>query len=104
MHIHTEETFEAAIEQHLLTHGGYEKGNPDTFDRNRALDASTVLRFVQSTQENEWQRLEAIHGVVTVEKFIDRLTKELDDNGTLHVLRKGITDHGVKFQLAFFKP
>lgn len=102
--IYSEQSFEAAIEQHLLSHGGFEKGNPDTFDRHRALDAPTVLRFVQSTQPREWKKLEAVHGESVVEKFIERLCKELDTNGTLHVLRKGITDHGVKFSLAFFKP
>jgi type I restriction enzyme R subunit len=104
MQIHTEQTFEAAIEESLLTKGGFEKGNPLTFDPYRALDCPTVLRFVQASQPNEWKRLEEIHGEVTVEKFFDRLCKELDTNGTLHVLRKGITDHGVKIILAFFRP
>src|ERR1051326_1371075 len=102
--IHTEQTFEAAIEEYLLSKCGYEMSTPDTFDRHRALDAPTVLRFVQESQPREWKKLEAVHGALAVEKFIDRLCKELDTNGTLHVLRKGITDHGVKFNLAFFKP
>ena len=34
---HTERAFEEAIEHHLLTEAGYERGNTDTFDRKRAL-------------------------------------------------------------------
>ena len=33
---HTERAFEAAIEDHLLTQGGYAKADPATFDRERA--------------------------------------------------------------------
>lgn len=102
--IHTEQAFEAAIEQSLISQGDFEQGNPFTFDKSRALDCPTVLRFLQTTQAKAWKQLEAIHGELTVEKVIERLCKELDTNGTLHVLRKGITDYGVKFQLAFFKP
>ena len=38
---HKEIAFEDAIEHHLLTHGGYTKGNPETLDRERAIE---VLR------------------------------------------------------------
>jgi type I restriction enzyme R subunit len=102
--VHTEETFEAAIEQHLLSKGGFEKGDPLTFDRELAIDKPTVLRFIRASQEKAWNNLETIHGALAEEKLIQRLCKELDTVGTLQVLRKGITDHGVKFSLAFFKP
>jgi type I restriction enzyme, R subunit len=102
--IHTEETFEEAITGSLIELGRYVEGDPLHFDRSLALDTSAIIRFIESTQEVSWKRLQAIHGEATLEKFIDRLCKELDANGTLHVLRKGITDHGVKFNLAYFKP
>jgi type I restriction enzyme R subunit len=101
--IHTEQTFEEAIELSLLSEG-YEKGNADSFNRDLAIDKPTVLRFLQSSQPDQWKQLSEIHGSLTEEKIIERLCSELDQNGTLHVLRKGITDHGVKFALAFFKP
>jgi type I restriction enzyme R subunit len=101
--IHTESTFEEAIELSLLSEG-YEKGNPDSFDRDLAIDKPSIIRFLQTSQPKEWERLSEIHGPLTEEKVIERLIKELDQNGTLHVLRKGITDHGVKFAFTFFKP
>ena len=59
--IHTEETFEALIEAHLVEHGGYESGAPDTYDRDLALLTDTVLAFVQDTQPKVWAQLQAIH-------------------------------------------
>jgi type I restriction enzyme R subunit len=38
------------------------------------------------------------------ERFLARLTKELDSRGTLDVLRHGVTDYGVTLRLCFFKP
>jgi hypothetical protein len=35
---HKEIAFEAAIDEHLLNVGGYTKGNPKTFDCERAID------------------------------------------------------------------
>ena len=48
--IHTEETFEALIEAHLLEHGGYEAASPEAYDRDMALLSETVLAFIQDTQ------------------------------------------------------
>ena len=42
--------------------------------------------------------------IETESKFIQRLFKELDLRGMLDVIRHGITDSGVKFKLAYFKP
>lgn len=102
--IHTEKTFEEAIESSLLERGGYEKGNSDNFDRELALDKNTVLRFLKETQKDEWEKLERTHRNEIENKIIQRLVKELDLRGTLEVLRNGFTDMGVKFKMAYFKP
>lgn len=44
---HREIAFEDAIEQHLLTVGGYEKGDERNFDRERAIDPLIFLWFVR---------------------------------------------------------
>jgi type I restriction enzyme R subunit len=36
--------------------------------------------------------------------FGDRLAKQLDERGTVDVLRHGVNDHGIEVRLAFFKP
>ena len=52
---HTEQAFESAIENHLLTKGGYIKGNPDTYDPTRAFDPTVLLNFIKETQPEKWE-------------------------------------------------
>ena len=50
---HTERAFESAIENHLLTKGGYVRGDREAFDPGRALDPAVLLSFVRETQPKE---------------------------------------------------
>lgn len=102
--IHTEKTFETAIEKVLLDRGGYIKGEPDSIDRTTALDSRTIIHFLTVSQPKEWKKLSDIHGYDIDNRVINRLIKELDLRGSLDVLRKGFTDYGVHFEMAFFKP
>ncbi len=101
--IHSEQTFEEAIEAHLLANG-YVKGAKADYDLTVALDRAQILAFVQDTQPKEWARLVAVHGATVEDKVIARLAKEIDARGTLDVLRRGITDYGVKVAMAYFRP
>ncbi|HBB35657.1 MAG TPA: restriction endonuclease subunit R [Cyanobacteria bacterium UBA8803] len=100
----TEKAFENAIVNHLINGGGYQLGNPANFNRELALDKTVLLHFIQTSQLQAWQKLSEIHGETVEQKFIDRLCQELNLRGMLNVLRYGITDYGVRFKLAFFKP
>ncbi|MCB1175116.1 MAG: type I restriction endonuclease subunit R [Leptospiraceae bacterium] len=102
--IHTEEAFEEAIEQHLLDHGGYVKGDAENFDPATALDTATLFAFLQATQPRKWEKLEKVHGAQVKQKVIYRLTRELELRGMIDVIRKGFTDYGVKIDLAYFQP
>ena len=51
-----EKQFEADIEQWLLTDGGYTKGDQKTYDKERAIDMTTLIKFLASTQEQQWDR------------------------------------------------
>jgi len=104
VNIHTEQTFESAIEQDLLGNGGYVKGDPNDISRELSLDCSTIIQFLRKSQNKEWNKLSDIHGYDIDNKIIARLTKELDLRGSLDVLRHGFTDYGVHFDMAYFKP
>lgn len=101
--IHTESTFESAIIDHL-TSNGWHLGKASDFSRDLAFDKNAVLSFVQTSQTKEWAKLKSYYKDDTENKFIQRLFKELDLRGMLDVIRHGITDSGVKFRLAYFKP
>ena len=103
----SEKQFEAAIESTLLKHG-YLKSDPDNFDRVLGLDHEELRLFIDATQRLRWVQLQERAYGSDPEKawkgFIKRLAIELDERGTVDVLRHGITDYGLNFNLAFFKP
>lgn len=102
--IHTELTFEAAIELSLLEEGGYVKGHSSDFDASKGMFPTYVIDFLKASQPSAWERITTIHKDNVAEKVIQRLLKELELRGTLEVLRNGFTDYGVRFKMAFFRP
>ncbi len=102
--ITTERAFEEAIEHHLTEYGGYLKGDPKNFSRELALDRKTVFAFLQQSQPESWEKSSTTHGSDVESKIIQRLFKELDNRGTLDVLRHGFRDYGVHYRMAYFKP
>lgn len=107
---HTEARLEDAIIDDLTARGGYvfvdyNKGKTaGLYDKQRALDPTLVLGFIQSTQEKVWKSLEAIHGSETGKVVLDHLGKELETKGMLKVLRQGFKCYGKKLRVAVFAP
>ena len=99
-----EKRFEQDIEASLLTHGGYQKGNPAAFDRERALDTGTFLTFIRASQPKQWERYTGIYGADSERQLIERFCREVRLVGLLKVLRQGFTDRGIKFRPVFWKP
>ncbi|HSE84964.1 MAG TPA: hypothetical protein VLJ79_01945 [Candidatus Binatia bacterium] len=56
------------------------------------------------TQPKVWERLKQHHGSEVKERFLKRLSSEIERRGTLDVLRNGIKDSGCSFKLAYFRP
>jgi type I restriction enzyme R subunit len=102
--IHTEATFESAIVQSLVEQGGYVETDKTDFSRELALDRHQIIAFLKNTQPVRWEKLTTVHGADIENRILQRLFKELDLRGTLDVLRNGITDYGVRFDMAYFKP
>lgn len=97
--------FEAVIEEHLLGNG-YVQGNPDTFDRARAIFPEDVLVFVQETQPKEWEYLVNLQKDKAGETLLNDLCRALDSEqeGCLMVLRHGFKCFGKTFRVAYFAP
>ncbi|HJS00194.1 MAG TPA: type I restriction endonuclease, partial [Flavobacterium sp.] len=102
--IHTELTFERAIEESLLSNGDYTKGFSEDFDAQTGLFPKYIINFLKESQPILWAKIANIHKDEVDKKVMQRLIKEIDLRGVLDVIRKGFTDYGVKFQMAFFKP
>ncbi len=103
---HTEYAFETAIEQHLLDSKGYQKGDRESFDPERALFPEDVINFIQQTQPKEWEYLSGIQKEKAEETLLDGLCRALnsDHEGCLSVLRHGFKCFGKLYRVAYFAP
>ncbi|NMC14841.1 MAG: type I restriction endonuclease subunit R [Chloroflexi bacterium] len=99
-----EKAFETAIEESLLNDGGYTKADPKNFDRERAIDPTTLIPFVRETQPDKWKALEQLHGANTQNVVIEELCKAMDSRGSLDVIRHGFKCFGKLLEVAFFRP
>lgn len=107
MNLHKEISFETEICQYLADHGWlYAEGDAAAYDRARALFPADVLAWVQTTQPKAWETLTKNHGTQAAETLLNRLRDQLEQRGTLDVLRHGIELLGLKqpLKLAEFKP
>ncbi len=107
MSLHKEISFENEICQHLASSGWlYADGDAAHYDRARAFFPADVLAWVQTTQPKAWDVLTKNHGAQAEVTLLTRLRDQLDQRGTLDVLRQGIELLGLKapLKLAEFKP
>jgi type I restriction enzyme, R subunit len=107
MNLHQEHHFEREICAHLAAHGWlYAEGDAAKFDRASGLFLPDLLVWVEATQPESWQRLSKTHGAALPQVLADRLRKNMNERGTLDVLRRGVEMLGLKepLELAQFKP
>ena len=91
MSLHNEIQFERDICHHLAAHGWlYAEGDAKGYDTPRAIFPADVLAWVQATQPQAWEALTKSHGAAAEATLLDRVRKQLDDRGTLEVLRFGV--------------
>lgn len=102
--MHKEIDFENDIEHALISSGGYEKGDPSTYDADAALFPADVVAFVQKTQPKIWTRLTQLDANKAASMMLDSLVKELAAKGSLAVLREGFKCVGKTVRLAYFAP
>ncbi|MBF0155115.1 MAG: type I restriction endonuclease subunit R [Magnetococcales bacterium] len=107
MSLHKEVELENDICQHLAAQGWlYDPNDAAHYDRQRALFPADLLAWLQETQPKAWEALHKNHGAEAETTLLNRVRKQLDDRGTLEVLRHGVELAGVRqpLLLARFKP
>jgi type I restriction enzyme R subunit len=107
VNLHKEIGFEGEICGYLAAHGWfYVEGDAALYDRTRALFPSDLIEWMQATQPISWQTLAKNHGAGSEGVLLERIRKQLDDRGTLDVLRHGVELIGLRrpIALAQFKP
>jgi type I restriction enzyme R subunit len=107
MALHKEVHFEAEVCQHLASHGWlYAEGDAALFDRAAGLFLPDLLAWAETTQAEGFQRLTKTHGTALSQVLAERVRKNMNERGTLDVLRRGVEMLGLKepLMLAQFKP
>ena len=111
MSLHTENNFEDDICDHLGANGWLYSphealGDAANYDSARALYPADVVAWVQASQPKSWESLVKTHGTAAEKTLLERIRRQLDERGTLDVLRFGVDMLGLRgsLQLAQFKP
>ncbi|MBB4239152.1 type I restriction endonuclease subunit R [Rhizobium esperanzae] len=107
MSLHKEISFETEICGHLSAYGWLcVDGDAIRYDRIRALFPDDVVAWIKASVPQVWATLSRNHGSTAETILLDRVRKQLDERGTLDVLRHGVEMIGLRapLKLAEFKP
>lgn len=72
--------------------------------RECALDAVTLVNFIQVTQPKAWERFERMCNSDPVAKFVKVFDDAVDRLGMVSILKHGFKHRGITFKVAFFQP
>lgn len=104
--LHKEKVLQEHLIAELVSGAGYERRDPKAdYDRALAMDRALVVRFIQNTQPDAWEKLTQHYTASAEDVFFKQLEKALKDRGLLDVLRKGIKIvPGIALSLCYFRP
>ncbi|MXX88412.1 MAG: type I restriction endonuclease subunit R [Boseongicola sp. SB0665_bin_10] len=104
--LHKERILQESLVEELERGEGYERRDPKLdYDRALAMDRALVLRFVQDTQPDAWDRLTQHYATSAEDTFFKQLERALKGRGLLDVLRQGMKIvPGIRFSLCHFRP
>ena len=100
----TEKRFQNDIINHLESTGYVRRNSIRNYNKAACLDPELTLKFVMGTQPDEWDKFKRVYGENAEEKFFYRLVNEIDNKGTIHVLRNGFRDAGAYFDIFYPQP
>jgi type I restriction enzyme, R subunit len=107
MSVRHEIAFEREICEHLGANGWlYQEGAAADYNRELALYPPDLVAWVQEAQPEAWQVLQKNHGSKAEATLLQRVRQQLDQAGTLDLLRHGVEVLGLPkaLKLAEFKP
>ena len=101
---YTERNFEDHIEEFLKSNGFNSYKSGEFYNKKFYLVPKDLFSFLDKTQTKKISILKKQYGEDFEEKFLNYLSKEIDERGVIDVLRKGIRNSGQKIDLIYFKP
>lgn len=100
----TEKGFQKDIIDHLESTGYIHRNSIRNYEKVTCLDPELTLQFIQDTQPREWKKFKRVYGEKAEQKFFFRLVNEINNKGTIHILRNGFRDAGAYFDLFYPQP
>jgi type I restriction enzyme R subunit len=107
MSVHLEVAFENEVCEHLASHGWhYDNSSAAHYDRKLAFYPPDVFAWLQASQNDAWNLYIQKNGSKGEANLLQRIREQLDQQGTLDLLRNGIEVMGLPkaLKLAEFKP
>lgn len=107
MNLHKEINFELDICEHLSANEWlYADGDAAKYDRTLALFPEDALAWIKETQGAQWDAVVKNHGAQAEDTVLSRLRDNINQRGTLEVLRSGFDVMGLRKRLSMaqFKP
>jgi type I restriction enzyme R subunit len=99
-----EKNLEDLIEQRLQELNDYERCTNEDVNKDTLFLEDTLIRFLRTSQEKEWNRYVEKYGDKAASNIIKRLVDEINNKGLLKTFREGIHTVGFKFEIAIKKP
>ena len=99
----TEMKFEEYIEKDLQS-TGYFSISFSEYDRSLCLIGREVINFIKSTQPDNWNKLQEIHGINVENRILSRISDQILKRGVIDVFQNQIVDQGVYLNLCYFEP
>lgn len=81
---------------------GYEVGKSSDFDLEFSIDTQKFWTFLEKTQPNELAKLN--NNLQEKQALLERLNKKIKSDGTLSLLKKGLSNKGAHFTLFYSQP
>jgi type I restriction enzyme R subunit len=107
MALHNEIEFEKEVCEYLGRHCWlYDEGAAAHYDRKLALYPPDLIGWLQESQADAWTAYQTKNGAKAEANLLQRIREQLDQQGTLDLLRNGIEVMGLPkaLKLAEFKP
>jgi type I restriction enzyme R subunit len=87
---------------------GWRAGSPDAYDRAHCIDVVQLFAFLQATQPDTLAKLNIANyrdaKNITRQKFLARISSEIAKRGVIDVLRNGIADGPLRFEMFYGTP
>jgi type I restriction enzyme R subunit len=99
-----EKDLEIFIEKYLVDTHNYISRDYTIYNKEFCVDEELFFEFLKNTQTEKFNNLQSRVGNDFKKRLLKRLSNKISKDGIVNVLRDGISENGIKFDLIYDKP